>query len=38
VPVAAVLACAVSDAIGVTVTDLPLSPFAVLAALRANRR
>ncbi|MBW0088928.1 xanthine dehydrogenase family protein molybdopterin-binding subunit [Pseudonocardia sp. KRD-184] len=37
VPVAAVLACAVSDAIGATLTELPLTPFAVLAALRAAR-
>lgn len=34
VPVAAVIACAVADAIGRTVTELPMSPFAVLAALR----
>jgi CO/xanthine dehydrogenase Mo-binding subunit len=34
VPVAAVIACAVADAIGVPVTELPLTPFAVLHALR----
>lgn len=37
VPVAAVVACAVADAIGATVTELPLTPFAVLAALRGRR-
>lgn len=37
VPVAAVIACAVSDAIGVTLTELPITPFAVLAALRGRR-
>lgn len=36
VPVAAVIACAVADAIGVTVRELPMSPFAVLAALRGR--
>lgn len=34
VPVAAVIACAVSDAIGRTVTELPMTPFAVLGALQ----
>ncbi|MEU6701497.1 xanthine dehydrogenase family protein molybdopterin-binding subunit [Pseudonocardia sp. NPDC046786] len=34
VPVAAVVACAVADAIGAPLTELPLTPFAVLAALR----
>jgi CO/xanthine dehydrogenase Mo-binding subunit len=33
VPVAAVIACAVADAIGTPVTELPLTPFAVLAAI-----
>jgi CO/xanthine dehydrogenase Mo-binding subunit len=34
IPVAAVIACAVADAIGRPVHELPLTPFAVLAALR----
>jgi CO/xanthine dehydrogenase Mo-binding subunit len=34
IPVAAVIACAVADAIGRPVNELPLTPFAVLAALR----
>jgi CO/xanthine dehydrogenase Mo-binding subunit len=34
IPVAAVIACAVADAIGRPVRELPLTPFAVLAALR----
>ncbi|AIJ21202.1 xanthine dehydrogenase family protein molybdopterin-binding subunit [Amycolatopsis methanolica] len=38
VPVAAVIGCAVADAIGVPVRSLPLSPFDVLAALRDKRR
>lgn len=33
VPVAAVIACAVADAIGATVHELPMTPFSVLAAL-----
>lgn len=33
IPVAAVIACAVADAIGKPVTELPLTPFAVLAAI-----
>ncbi|GAA5127908.1 xanthine dehydrogenase family protein molybdopterin-binding subunit [Haloechinothrix salitolerans] len=34
VPVAAVVACAVADAIGTRINTLPLTPFDVLAALR----
>lgn len=36
VPVAAVIACAVADAIGAPVNSLPLSPFEVLAAMRSK--
>lgn len=36
IPVAAVIACAVADAIGTPIHELPLSPFAVLDAVRRN--
>ncbi|WP_051399665.1 xanthine dehydrogenase family protein molybdopterin-binding subunit [Haloechinothrix halophila] len=36
VPVAAVVACAVADAIGSPINSLPLTPFSVLAALRGR--
>ncbi|WP_166351302.1 xanthine dehydrogenase family protein molybdopterin-binding subunit [Phytoactinopolyspora limicola] len=38
IPVAAVIACAVADAIGTPIRQLPLTPFAVLRALREGRR
>jgi CO/xanthine dehydrogenase Mo-binding subunit len=34
IPVAAVIGCAVSDAIGKTITELPLTPFTVLQAIK----
>jgi CO/xanthine dehydrogenase Mo-binding subunit len=34
VPVAAVIACAVADAIGAPINSLPLTPFEILATLR----
>lgn len=37
VPVAAVIACAVADAIGAPIKELPLTPFAVLRALNDKR-
>lgn len=37
VPVAAAIACAVSDALGTQLTTLPLSPFAVLERLQRER-
>ncbi|GAA5127760.1 xanthine dehydrogenase family protein molybdopterin-binding subunit [Haloechinothrix salitolerans] len=37
VPVAAVIACAVADAIGTPINELPLTPFAVLRALRSKQ-
>lgn len=36
IPVAPAIACAVADAIGVSITRLPITPFDVLAALRAR--
>lgn len=37
IPVAAVIACAVADAIGAPLNELPLTPFAVLGALRRSQ-
>lgn len=36
IPVAAVIACAVSDAIGKTMKELPLTPFSVLQAIKED--
>jgi CO/xanthine dehydrogenase Mo-binding subunit len=36
VPVAAVIACAVADAIGAPINSLPLTPFEILATLRST--